>query len=106
MFNAYGHWFWKFASNPWAWFDTIVVVGSVIALSPLAEQHPGLASLRILRTFRIMRLIGRIRALKRIVECLVVSLFPVLNAFLIGLLVTLIYAIIGVALYSSRSPGD
>eukprot|EP00961_Rhodomonas_salina_P238838 3227775-Rhodomonas_salina.5 len=45
---------------------------------------PGVSILRIMRAFRILRLIGRFQKLKRIINAILVSIIPVLNAFLIG----------------------
>mmetsp|Transcript_30470 Transcript_30470/g.72147 ORF Transcript_30470/g.72147 Transcript_30470/m.72147 type:complete len:423 (+) Transcript_30470:195-1463(+) len=103
-FNAFGHWFWEFVRDGWSMFDLVVVTLSILA-KPI-DSIPGISILRTMRAFRIRRLIGRFQKLKQITNAIISSIIPVMNAFLIGLMVTLIYAIIGVSLYSERSPAN
>ena len=51
-----------------------------------------------------MRLFGRLQSLRQIISSLTTSILPVLNAFLIMLLVTSIYAILGVNFFSENFP--
>lgn len=103
-FNMFGHWFWAFVTDGWSIFDFCVIAASVCALS--FDAIPGVSILRSVRAFRILRLIGRFQALKRMINAIVISLIPVLNAFLIGLLITLIYSILGVNLFGDRSENN
>jgi len=100
-FNAFGHWFWPFVKDAWNWFDSCIVLISTISI--LVPAIPGLTILRVLRAFRLLRLIRRLRSLKRIFDALVMSIIPVLNAFLIGVIITFIYTIVGVFLFSDVS---
>ena len=55
---------------------------AVVLVSLLAAGAP-IAVLRLSRAFRVIRLFGRLRALKKIVSALSASIVPMLNAFLI-----------------------
>lgn len=66
-------------------------------------MHPGYAglnTLRLLRAFRVLRLFGRLASLRRIINALMMSIYPVANAFLIMLLVIAIYSILAVEFFS------
>ena len=67
-------------------FDLLVVSISLVSL--IFGDMPGVKSLRILRAFRVMRLFGRLQSLRQIIAALTQSIIPVLNAFLIMMLVT------------------
>mmetsp|Transcript_2845 Transcript_2845/g.5748 ORF Transcript_2845/g.5748 Transcript_2845/m.5748 type:complete len:808 (-) Transcript_2845:175-2598(-) len=100
--NMFCDWFWPFVSNGWNIFDFCIVTLSLLSL--LVAAIPGLNFLRVLRAFRLIRVIRRFRSLKRIFDALVQSVIPVLNAFVIGVIVTFIYAITGVFLFQEESP--
>jgi len=57
-------------------------------VSMIFGNMPGVKSLRILRAFRVMRLFGRLQSLRQIIAALTQSIIPVLNAFLIMMLIT------------------
>ena len=82
--NAFAHWFHPFITDGWNAFDCIVVTLSLVALGPL--NFP-MNVLRSLRAFRVVRLFGRMGALRDIVSSLTAAISPVLNAFLIMLIV-------------------
>ncbi|EKX39507.1 hypothetical protein GUITHDRAFT_114473 [Guillardia theta CCMP2712] len=100
--NLISHWFWPFISDGWSVFDFVIVSISLIAM--IVGNLPGVKSLRLMRAFRVLRLFGRLQSLRQIITALTHSIVPVLNAFLIMLLVTCIYAILAVNFYSDRSP--
>ena len=77
-------------------FDFVVVVVSVITWFAGHDAPPGLKELRLLRAFRIFRLFKRIESLRKILRALQESIPGVINAFLILLLVHMLYAILGV----------
>ena len=58
----------------------------------------------MLRAFRILRLFGRLKSIRSIINALTASLIPVCNAFFIMLVVLLLYAIIGVSFYGVSEP--
>lgn len=101
-FNAFGHWFRSFVTDAWNVFDFLIVMLSLVSL--LVDAIPGLNILRVLRAFRLLRLIKRFGSLRRIFDALVLSIVPVLNAFVIGVLITFIYTILGVFLFRDQSP--
>jgi hypothetical protein len=75
--NLYSHWLLEFFRNPWSVLDLLVVVLSLLTLGlPIS-------ALRLIRAFRVIRLFGRLGALKKIVTALSASIVPMLNAFLI-----------------------
>ncbi len=83
--NAYAHWFRSFALDGWNMFDSIVVSLSLVALGPIDMP---INVLRSLRAFRVVRLFGRMGALRDIIASLTAAIVPVLNAFLIMLIVS------------------
>lgn len=102
LINLLGHWFMEFFKDGWNCFDFTIVALSVLqrAISDL----PGLSHIRILRVFRVLRVFGRLENLRRIISSITASLLPVLQAFLIGLIVCFIYAIIGVEYFADTAP--
>ena len=70
-------------------FDFIIVTLSLIALGPI---NMPINALRVLRSFRVLRLFGRMESLKRIIFALTEAIIPVLNSFIILFLVASICA--------------
>jgi hypothetical protein len=87
MMNAYGHWYKSFVNDRWNILDTVVVFASLIALGPI--QLP-VAALRLLRAFRVVRLFGKLRALKRMLTALSSAVIPMLNSFLMMIVIAAI----------------
>ncbi len=56
-----------------------------------------------MRTFRVLRLFNK-KSLRVLINALAASIFPVGNAFLMVVLVCVVYAILGVEPFSDRSP--
>jgi len=97
ILNFYAHFFWDFwRKTKWNWFDFTVILASWLP----AEN---LASIRLLRTLRLVRISGRCRSFAFIIKTLRRSITGI--AALLGLLVgiTLIYAILGVGLFGEVS---
>lgn len=101
VFNAPEKMFWEFTSSLWNWFDTLVVVISLVGL--ILPDVPEVTIMRLLRVFRVIRLFRRIPSLRRLMKALGNSMMPMLNAFAIVVLVTCICAIMGVSFF--REPG-
>ena len=59
---------------------------------------------RLLRAFRVLRLFGRLKTIRSIINALTASLFPVLNAFCIMGVVLCLYAITGVNVFGEMAP--
>ncbi len=96
--NLYGHWMSEFLQNGWSCFDFVVVVMGIIA--PFMANSPSYVALifRLFRSFRVLRLFGRLKSIRHIVDALSVSILPVMNAFFIMFVVLMLYAILGVNL--------
>ncbi len=69
-----------FLCNPWSMLDLFIVVMSLVALGPVGIP---VTVLRFMRAFRVIRLFGRMRALKKMISALTLSIVPMMNAFLI-----------------------
>ena len=83
LFNMYSHWFSLFFHSGYNVVDLIAITLSLIALGPL---NINFSVLRLIRACRVVRIFGRFKSLKAIISALAASLIPVLNAFVILLL--------------------
>jgi voltage-dependent calcium channel L type alpha-1D len=83
VINAYAHWFTDFIANQYNLIDTVVIGLSLVSLGPLDIP---VSILRVVRAFRVIRIFGRLSALKNIIASLTASLIPVFNAFLLVIL--------------------
>jgi len=92
----------EFIRDAWNWFDTTVVLISVVA--NFSPNVPGISVLRLLRTFRVFRLFKRVPSLRQILIALNLSIPPMMNAFALVCLVTCIYSIMAVSFFSSSWP--
>ena len=92
---------WRTGIKGWNCFDFVVVIGCLIriALPGMAPLYP----LRIMRVLRAVRLLQR-GSLKVLMDALAGALEPVVQSFLLLGLVSSIYAIMGVALFSQQAP--
>ena len=91
--NLFSHWFLKFFSNAWSILDLVVVLLSLMTIGiPIS-------AMRLIRAFCVIRLFGRLGALKKIVSVLSASIVPMLNAFLI------LFLILSICKYSLVSAG-
>ena len=81
--------FHPFVRDGWNMFDVVVVSLSLIALGPISLP---VNVLRSIRAFRVIRLFGRVGALRDIVSALTAAIMPVLNAFLILFIIAAICA--------------
>ena len=84
---AYAHWFFPFIVDPWSWLDIFVVTMSIVSLV-VADDHTGFV--RIMRAFRVIRLFSHIPALRKILSALALAIVPVLNVFMILLILACI----------------
>ena len=85
--NAYAHWLRPFLADGWNLFDCVVVLLSLIALGPISVP---VNVVRSLRAFRVVRLFGRMGALRDIISSLYAATMPVLNTFIILLIISAI----------------
>jgi hypothetical protein len=83
--NAFANWYRPFVSNPWNFFDALVVAISLsLAMAP--DQSHSLAT--SLQAVRVLRVVGRISPLRNIVAALATAMLPVLGV--LSILVLLI----------------
>ena len=89
LFNIFANFSKRFFRNGWNWFDVIIVLVS------LAGQ--GLSSfpdwlVKLMRAFRVIRLFGRVKALKTMITAVTASIVPMMNAFVILIILLCICA--------------
>ena len=97
--NYWGHHWKPFISSGWNWFDTVVVTVSLVSVA--VPGLPGVSTLRLMRAFRVFRLFKRLESLKKIMSCLANAIPGCMSAFFIVILITSIYAILGVEFFST-----
>jgi voltage-gated sodium channel len=101
--NLYAHWMKDFVSDGWCCFDFIVVSMSI--MTPFLSDAPvPISIIRLFRAFRILRIFGRLKSIRSIINALTTSIIPVGNAFFIMFIVMMLYAILGCSLFSDIAP--
>jgi hypothetical protein len=90
ILNLYAHWMHDFIRDGWSLFDFLVVTTSLLRPFLHEEQIP-VTVFRLLRAFRVLRLFGRLKSIRSIVNALSASLVPVFNAFFIMFIVMALY---------------
>jgi voltage-gated sodium channel len=91
---------WNFFSDPWNVFDFVIVA---VCLIPAGDTHY-FAALRILRVFRILRMITILPKLRLLIGALLKSIPSIGYVILLISLLFYVYAIIGVFLFGSSDP--
>mmetsp|Transcript_37891 Transcript_37891/g.100841 ORF Transcript_37891/g.100841 Transcript_37891/m.100841 type:complete len:203 (+) Transcript_37891:523-1131(+) len=99
--NMFCHWWRPFIVDPWNWLDVFIVTMSILSLI-VTNQPTGIV--RILRALRVIRLFGRVKSLKKIIQALSSSIVPVLNVFLILFLLMSIAAVMASSFFGSDAP--
>jgi len=102
VLNMVANWFVPFWQSGWNIFDFVVVM--VGLLSMVLSGLPGVSTLRLMRAFRVFRLFKRLQSLRIIIKALEDAIPGCMNAFTILILVTAIYAILGVEFFSDLHP--
>ncbi len=87
--NAYANWLHAFIRNGWNHLDVFIVLMSLLDLGALSIPD---WFVKLVRAFRAIRLFGRISALKKMAAAVTASIFPMMNAFVILLIVLSICA--------------
>lgn len=82
--NLFANWMYNFISNSWNWFDLFIVLMSLLDFGPF--NNP-LWLVRLMRAFRVVRLFGRVKELTKMISAITASLFPMMNAFVILIIV-------------------
>jgi hypothetical protein len=93
----------EFLRDAWNYFDSLVVLVSVLTpVLPSSMLPPaGSKALKMVRTLRVFRLIKRIPSMRKIVSALVKALPAMLNAFMIVVVLLSLYSIMGVRFFRS-----
>jgi hypothetical protein len=104
LLNMWAGWFWDFFSSGWSWFDLIIVVLSLVDTGFVLAGSRGksLSVMRLLRVFRVVRIFNKLEDMKRILSANVTAFGPVLNAFLLFMVVVAIYAVIAVNIFNTN----
>jgi hypothetical protein len=97
----------EFIKDGWNVCDLIIVSFSVvqIIITDIIEVNQ-LRLLRFFRVLRVLRIFGKLQQLRHIVSSITKAVIPVRDAIFIVLMVAFMYAIIGVDIYGSTSPGN
>ena len=82
--NMFANWMYRFFRSGWNWFDLFIVLMSLLDFGPF--DNP-LWLVRLMRAFRVVRLFGRVHELTKMISAITASLFPMLNAFVVLLVV-------------------
>ncbi len=82
--NIFANWPQKFVRSGWNWLDLFVVVMSIVDFGPFDIPN---WLVRLMRAFRIVRLFGRVQELTKMFSAITASLFPMMNAFVILIIV-------------------
>mmetsp|Transcript_15809 Transcript_15809/g.30482 ORF Transcript_15809/g.30482 Transcript_15809/m.30482 type:complete len:693 (-) Transcript_15809:210-2288(-) len=97
--NMTANWFWQFWRSGWNVFDFVVVIVGLVSL--VIPAMPGVSTLRLMRAFRVFRLFKKLKSLRIILSALEDAIPGCMNAFSILVLVTSIYAILGVEFFAT-----
>merc|ERR1719431_2250494 len=90
-----------FCRSPFNCLDIVVV--SVSLISIFGGSGIGfLKILRVLRVLRPLRAINRAKGLKKVVQCLIVSVKTISNIVIVTLLLQFLFAVIGVQLFKGK----
>ncbi len=71
--NAYANWFKQFSWNMWNWFDVVIVSLSLVGLSPAGVS---LKFVLLLRSCRVLRIFGKLKAVAKIFSALSCAILP------------------------------
>mmetsp|Transcript_29609 Transcript_29609/g.69192 ORF Transcript_29609/g.69192 Transcript_29609/m.69192 type:complete len:960 (-) Transcript_29609:170-3049(-) len=103
--NFYAHYFVRFTRNFWNLFDVVIVLISIISLINVhSVNNPSLLFLSQGRAFRIFRLAGKFKQLKRIVQAIATSMVPMANGLLIALIFGSTCTVIGTSFFKETDP--
>ena len=82
----------------WNWLDCVVVLSGLTAL--FLTDSSSFTILRVVRIFRPLRTISRVRGMRNLVDTLGASLPILLNVLLLSLFVFFVFGLVGVILWS------
>jgi hypothetical protein len=82
--NICANWFYFFVCNGWNWLDLFVVFMSLVDFGPFDVPD---WLVRLMRALRVVRLFGRVTELTKMFSAITASLFPMMNAFVILIII-------------------
>ena len=82
--NVCANWFYAFLGNGWNLLDVIVVFMSLVDFGPFDVPD---WLVRLIRALRVVRLFGRVTELTKMFTAIAASLFPMMNAFIILIII-------------------
>ncbi|XP_043241966.1 sodium channel protein para-like isoform X3 [Amphibalanus amphitrite] len=97
--------FKKYFTNAWCWLDFLIVMVSLINLVATLAGQAGLQAFKTMRTLRALRplrAMSRMQGMKVVVNALIQAIPSIFNVLLVCLIFWLIFAIMGVQLFSGR----
>jgi hypothetical protein len=92
----------SYLSDEWNQMDFFIVMTSIVDMSLDGLEIKFIKILRMLRALRPLRFLSSNVELKLLVNALISSLGGLFNVLIVLLVVFLIYAIVGVSLYSGK----
>jgi len=100
VINMYGNFLLPFFTCAWNLFDFFIVIISIMSL--YLTKLPGISVLRLFRAFRVIRLFGKVKTMRKMMDSMLRSLPGMSMAFCSLFLIMGIYAIIGVDFWSEK----
>ncbi|XP_050735327.1 sodium channel protein para-like isoform X15 [Eriocheir sinensis] len=97
--------FAKYFTNAWCWLDFLIVMVSLINLVATlagAGKIQAFKTMRTLRALRPLRALSRMQGMRVVVNALVGAIPSIVNVLLVCLIFWLIFAIMGVQLFSGK----
>ena len=92
----------SYLRETWNILDFFIVVSSLLDLAVTSINVPVIRIFRLLRTFRPLRFISHNSAMKTIVIALLESVGHIVNVVIVVMIVWLMFAILGVSLFSGK----
>lgn len=102
--NLACYWFWDFFTNGWQVFDMIIVLIALAGLLFESAASHGIKQLRVLRVLRVLRAVGKFKELRKIINGILASIFPMCHALFIALLVLSIFTTVATELFAEKAP--
>jgi len=105
--NFYAHYFWAFFRNPWNNFDAVVVFISFIwIMNRVTLNNPRVDVLKHVRAFRIFRVAGKIRQLRKLVDAIGESLMPMIYGCCMSIIFLCIFCVLGTEFFKTSDPDN
>jgi hypothetical protein len=92
----------SYLRETWNVLDFFIVVTSMLDLASSSINLPAIKILRLLRTLRPLRFISHNTGMKTIVSALIQSIGHIVNVVIVVMIVWLMFAILGVSLFSGK----